>query len=158
MDYAIFQYMPTSKYSVACAQEGKAAKILCKYRAYPRLCFLTIPPYLKSFPHLDANGSDERDPLVLFEIAQIRHALRMEEEINKTTSYLSLFQTPGNRKRMTVILGIALCSQWSGNGLVSYYINIVLEGVGVTATDTKAALNGGLQVGDSLLLMPTFIL
>lgn len=34
----------------------------------------------------------------------------------------------------------------SGNGLVSYYINLVLEGVGVTKTETKAAINGGLQV------------
>jgi len=34
----------------------------------------------------------------------------------------------------------------SGNGLVSYYINLVLEGVGVTNTGTKAAINGGLQV------------
>jgi len=34
----------------------------------------------------------------------------------------------------------------SGNGLVSYYINLVLEGVGITKTGTKAAINGGLQV------------
>jgi hypothetical protein len=35
---------------------------------------------------------------------------------------------------------------FSGNGLVSYYINLVLEGVGVTATNTKAMINGFLQV------------
>ncbi len=35
---------------------------------------------------------------------------------------------------------------FSGNGLVSYYINLVLEGVGITETNTKAAINGGLQV------------
>ena len=34
----------------------------------------------------------------------------------------------------------------SGNGLVSYYINLVLEGVGITSTRTKAAINGALQV------------
>jgi len=48
----------------------------------------------------------------MFEMAQIRHAIRMEEEINQSTSYLSLFQTPGNRKRMRIILGIAVFSQW----------------------------------------------
>lgn len=37
-------------------------------------------------------------------------------------------------------------SQWSGNGLVSYYSNIVFESVGIVETKTKAALNGGLQV------------
>jgi hypothetical protein len=34
----------------------------------------------------------------------------------------------------------------SGNGLVSYYINLVLDGVGITKTDTKAVINGFLQV------------
>ena len=34
----------------------------------------------------------------------------------------------------------------SGNGLVSYYINLVLEGVGISNAGTKAAINGGLQV------------
>lgn len=29
---------------------------------------------------------------------------------------------------------------------MSYYINLVLEGVGITSTETKAAINGGLQV------------
>jgi hypothetical protein len=34
----------------------------------------------------------------------------------------------------------------SGNGLVSYYINLVLDGVGITDTRRKAEINGGLQV------------
>jgi hypothetical protein len=34
----------------------------------------------------------------------------------------------------------------SGNGLISYYINIVLEGVGIRGVDAKAAISGGLQV------------
>lgn len=29
---------------------------------------------------------------------------------------------------------------------MSYYINLVLEGVGITKPETKAAINGGLQV------------
>ena len=110
-----------------------------------------------------ANGNDRRDPLVMFEMAQIRHALRIEEEINRNTTFWSLFATSGNRKRMRIIIAIAVFSQWrylrfltsnlrvliicfSGNGLVSFYINLVLEGVGVTNTDTKAIINGCLQV------------
>ncbi|KAF4597167.1 hypothetical protein EYR40_007618 [Pleurotus pulmonarius] len=113
------------RFLVSKGLEGQAARTLAKYHA---------------------NGGDERDPLVVFEIAQIRHALRMEEEINKSTSWYSLISTPGNRKRLRIIVAIALFSQWSGNGLVSYYINLVLEGVGISSTRTKAAINGGLQV------------
>ncbi|KAG6817651.1 hypothetical protein H0H87_005408 [Tephrocybe sp. NHM501043] len=116
---------------ISLLQEGKAAAILAKYHA---------------------NSGDERDPLVVFELAQIRHAIRMEDEINANTSYKSLFSTPGNRKRMRLIIAIALFSQWSGNGLVSYYINLVLDGVGIHDTKTKAYINGGLQVDPYVVL------
>ena len=46
------------------------------------------------------------------------------------------------------------CSRgYSGNGLVSYYINLILEGVGFTETNTKAAINGGLQIWNLLAAM-----
>ncbi|KAF8071939.1 hypothetical protein FPV67DRAFT_908434 [Lyophyllum atratum] len=119
-------FVPESpRFLVSKGFEGKAAGVLAKYHA---------------------NGGDERDPLVVFELAQIRHAIRLEEEINQSTSYKSLFTTPGNRKRMRLIIAIAIFSQWSGNGLVSYYINLILEGVGITKTETKAIINGGLQI------------
>ena len=41
----------------------------------------------------------------------------------------------------------------SGNGLVSYYINLILEGVGFTSTNTKAAINGALQVWNLIAAM-----
>ncbi|KAH9850352.1 general substrate transporter [Lenzites betulinus] len=90
--------------------------------------------------------NDERDPLIMFEMAQIRHALKMEKEIASSTSFKTLFATPGNRRRMWIIISLAVFSQWSGNGLVSYYINLVLDGVGITDAGTKAAINGGLQI------------
>lgn len=89
-------FVPTSSPAhnatvVSKGREGKAAQILAKYHA---------------------NGGDERDPLVVFELAQIRHAIRMEEEIRDSTSYWYLFATPGNRKRMRIIIAIAIFSQW----------------------------------------------
>ena len=71
-------------------QEGKAAAVLGKY-------------------HGDGG---ERVPLVVFELAQIRHAIRMEEETNTSGSYFSLVSTPGNRRRMRIIIAIAVFSQW----------------------------------------------
>ncbi|KAH7915610.1 hypothetical protein BJ138DRAFT_1132510 [Hygrophoropsis aurantiaca] len=119
-------FMPESpRFLVAKGLESQAARILARYHA---------------------NNADERDPLVVFEMAQIRHALKLEREIASGTSYWTCFSTPGNRRRIFTVIAIAVFSQWSGNGLVSYYINIVLEGVGITSTRTKAALNGGLQI------------
>jgi hypothetical protein len=72
-------------------KESKAAAVLARYHA---------------------NTRDERDPLVVFELAQIRHALRMEKEYSQSTSFSTLWATPGNRKRMMIIIAIALFSQW----------------------------------------------
>jgi len=78
-------------------------------------------------------------------MAQIRHALKIEKEASEKLTFFQLWSTPGNLKRLRIIVAIAIFSQWSGNGLGSYYINLVLEGVGITSTRTKAAINGGLQ-------------
>jgi len=37
-------------------------------------------------------------------------------------------------------------SQWSGNGLVSYYLNLILDTIGIHATSTKTLINGILQL------------
>jgi hypothetical protein len=64
----------------------------------------------------------DSDPLVDFEFTEIRTALRLEREAAKTTTYLGLFKSKGNLKRFRVIIALALFSQWSGNGIVSYYL------------------------------------
>ena len=72
-------------------QEGEATRVLCKYHA---------------------NGGGEHDPLVVFEMAQIRHAVRTERESGSKTNWLSLVSTPGNRKRMMIVIALAVFSQW----------------------------------------------
>lgn len=120
-------FLPESpRWLVSKGREGQAARILARFHA---------------------SGSDERDPLVVFEMAQIRHALKLEREFSQSTSWMAFVRTPGNRRRLVIIVAIALFSQWSGNGLVSYYIDLVLDGVGITNAGVKAEINGGLQVG-----------
>jgi hypothetical protein len=48
-------------------------------------------------------------------------------------------------QRMRIIIAIAFFSQWSGNGLVSYYLNKVLNGIGIKDTETQTLINGILQ-------------
>lgn len=72
-------------------QESKALRILARFHAI---------------------GFDEHDPFVRYEVAQIQSALRMEQEIKKDATFASLFSTPGNKRRMRIILGIAFFSQW----------------------------------------------
>ncbi|KAG8818925.1 hypothetical protein FRC18_012268 [Serendipita sp. 400] len=121
----IVLFIPNSpRWLVAKGRDAEAIDILSKYHA---------------------NGR-ERDPLVYFTYGQIREALAIEREINQTTSYLTLFSTPGNLRRMRIVFALGFFSQWSGNGLISFYLDLVLENVGVSVPSTRALINGGIQI------------
>lgn len=77
--------------------------------------------------HADGNADD---PIVDLEMEEIRRALDFELEISASTSYLAFFKTKGNRHRFFIILAVGFFSQWSGNGLVSYYLTLVLDSIG----------------------------
>lgn len=92
-----------------------------------------------------ANG-DTQDPLVQFQYQEIKHTIEMEQSVSKNTGWSELFATKGNRHRMILIMTAGLFSQWSGNGLVSYYFGVVMNTIGITDADTQFKINGGLSI------------
>jgi sugar porter (SP) family MFS transporter len=92
-----------------------------------------------------ANGNINH-PTVQFEFAEIRETLRLEFLYKKSSSYLDFAKTKGNRYRFLLIMSLGLFSQWSGNGLVSYFSNELYDSVGITSSDTKLILNGSQTI------------
>ncbi|KAL5481007.1 hypothetical protein ACEPAI_9948 [Sanghuangporus weigelae] len=122
---ALVFFAPESpRYLISKGKEQQALRILAYY-------------------HADGN---ERDPLVQYEFEEIRAAIELDREVNRNVGWKSLVTKKGNLKRLRVILAIAFFSQWSGNGLVSYYLKIVLDGVGITNPTTQLLINGLLQI------------
>lgn len=58
------------------------------------------------------------DPLVEYEFEEIRAAIRFDKEVAANVGWLSLVKTPGNRRRLRIMVAIAFFSQWSGNNLM----------------------------------------
>jgi len=87
-----------------------------------------------------------KDPLVEYEFQEVKTAIQLDRQVASSVGWLTLFKTPGNRKRMRIIIAIAFFSQWSGNGLASYYLNRVLDAVGVTDPTIQLLINGVLQI------------
>lgn len=81
-----------------------------------------------------------------FEFNEIKAALEFDRSVAANVGWKSLFTTPGNRKRMRIIIAIAFFTQWSGNGLLSYYLSKVLNEVGITSSSTQLIINGTLQI------------
>ncbi|KAF5560916.1 hexose transporter [Fusarium phyllophilum] len=90
-----------------------------------------------------ANGNED-DELVKREFIQMRNVI--EAEVSNETGWKDLLTSPGNRKRVFILVCLGCFSQWSGNGLVSYYLVRVLETVGVTDARERNILNGCLMI------------
>ena len=59
-----------------------------------------------------------QDPLVEFEFQEIKDAISFERTVASSFGWISLLTSPGNRRRLRIIVALAMFSQWSGNGLV----------------------------------------
>ncbi|KAL4257195.1 major facilitator superfamily protein [Pleurotus pulmonarius] len=100
---------------------------------------------LKTLAYYHASGNEE-DPLVEYEFEEIKTAIALDREAAQNVGWLSLVKTAGNRKRMRIILALAFFSQWSGNGLVSYYLNKVFIAIGIEDPTTQLLINGILNI------------
>lgn len=50
---------------------------------------------------------------------------------------------------------MGLFSQWSGNGLISYYLSRVMDSVGITNKDTQALVNGIINIWNWAIALTT---
>ncbi|GBE83821.1 Lactose permease [Sparassis crispa] len=100
---------------------------------------------LKTLAYYHADG-DEQDPLVLYEFEEIKAAITLECDAGSKIGWRTLVATPGNRKRMVLVVAIAWFSQWSGNGLVSFYLNKVFDSIGITSPTIQLLINGILAI------------
>ncbi|THV75592.1 general substrate transporter [Aureobasidium pullulans] len=91
-------------------------------------------------------GDDQNSQLVNYEMIEITTTLQQEKSANSSASYAEMFKTPGNRKRLFISVSLGIFAQWVGNGVVSYYLALVLETVGITSVTDITLISGFLQL------------
>lgn len=87
-----------------------------------------------------ANG-DPSDPIVALELEEIRIALRVESENRRSTSYLSFFSDSWKSTALFHRPSGRLFSQWSGNGIISYYLTLILDSIGYKTQEIQTLIN-----------------
>ncbi|OGE56919.1 hypothetical protein PENARI_c002G08003 [Penicillium arizonense] len=123
MMLAVVWWIPESpRYYVSKDQPEKALEILAYY-------------------HADGDSTDE---IVQLEFTEITTAIAMEKNADHSSSYVDFLRTPGNRKRLLIIITMGLFAQWSGNGLVSYYLNLIMDSIGIKDANRQLLINGAL--------------
>ncbi|KDQ20220.1 hypothetical protein BOTBODRAFT_27639 [Botryobasidium botryosum FD-172 SS1] len=127
LQLAFVWFMPESpRWLIAKGRDQKALEILAKYHG----------------------DGDVNHPLgePQFEYKEMKETIEVETSVSKSTSWLTLFQTAGNLRRMRIIIAMGFFSQWSGNGLISYYFAVILNGIGITSSFHQTLINGILQI------------
>jgi MFS family permease len=102
----------------------EAAQILAKYHA----------------------AGDESAPLIRYEVTEIENTLQLEKSAHQSASYMDMVKTKGNRHRLFISITLGIFAQWSGNGVVSYYLALVLDTVGVKSTTNQLIISACLQM------------
>ncbi|KAK4235176.1 general substrate transporter [Achaetomium macrosporum] len=91
-------------------------------------------------------GGDQASTLVEYEMQQISTTVELERHARATTSYLDLIRTRPNQHRTLIAFVVGFFAQWNGATVVSYYLSLVLNTIGITKTSDQALINGLLQV------------
>lgn len=96
-------------------------------------------------------GNDDNSPLVNYEMIEITSTLKAEAEANSSAGYIDMIRTPGNRKRLFISISLGFFAQWAGNGVVSYYLALVLDTVGVTSVTNQTLISACLQMWNLII-------
>jgi MFS family permease len=91
-------------------------------------------------------GGDTSSPLVNYEMVEISSAIEAEKEAHNSSSYLEMIKTPGNRRRLFCSITLGVFAQWSGNGVISYYLALILDSIGVKSVEEQTLISACLQV------------
>lgn len=91
-------------------------------------------------------GGDHEDPLVVYQMREIETTITAEKEATASASYLDMVKTPGNRHRLFISVSLGIFGQWAGNGVVSYYLPLVLDSVGVKSVTDQTLISACLNV------------
>ncbi|KAF8138796.1 hexose transporter [Boletus edulis] len=83
---------------------------------------------------------DENSDFAKAEYTQIEETLQ-EELKNAGMSWRQVLSTSGMQKRVIIATFLGLFTQWSGNGLISYFLSPVLDNIGIHDNRTKNIIN-----------------
>ncbi|KAL2113989.1 hypothetical protein VUR80DRAFT_1285 [Thermomyces stellatus] len=119
---ALIWFVPESpRWLFAKGKDDLARKVLVKY-------------------HGDGNAESA---VVKLECEEIRQSLEAEAELTqgKWWDYSILVKTRAARYRMWILILVTIFSQFTGGGVISYYLPTILDSVGITSSSQQLLMN-----------------
>ncbi len=92
-------------------------------------------------------GSDpDSMRLINYEVIEIETTFANEKAAQNSSSYMDMIKTKGNRRRLFISVTLGVFGQWVGNGVVSYYLALVLSTVGIKSVTNQLLISACLQI------------
>ncbi|ETS81463.1 hypothetical protein PFICI_06465 [Pestalotiopsis fici W106-1] len=91
-----------------------------------------------------SNG-DKEDPLTQLQYKEIVDTIEWERNTGKKMTYGEVFRTPNSRRRLMLVVSVAVLAMASGNNIISYYLGDMLSNAGITNTHIQLEINIGLN-------------
>ncbi|CAA7261515.1 unnamed protein product [Cyclocybe aegerita] len=95
----------------------------------------------KILARFHSSTNDIKSPLVDLEMREIEEKIQINGADKTWWDFRPLFTTPADRYRAYMVILIGSFGQLSGNGLITYFLPILLRNAGITSQDKQLTLN-----------------
>ncbi|KIJ54593.1 hypothetical protein M422DRAFT_24530 [Sphaerobolus stellatus SS14] len=90
---------------------------------------------------LHSHNADIKSPIVDLEIEEIEERITLDGADKRFWDFRPLFRTKSDRRRTGLVVMIGAFGQLSGNGLITYFLPVLLANAGITSQNKKLTLN-----------------
>ncbi|KAH6912938.1 general substrate transporter [Coprinopsis sp. MPI-PUGE-AT-0042] len=91
--------------------------------------------------NLHSRTKDINSPLINLEMEEIIEKIQVDGVDKRWWDFRPLFRNRGDRYRAYMVIMIGAFGQLSGNGLITYFLPVLLENAGITSQDRRLTLN-----------------
>ncbi|RDB18019.1 Lactose permease [Hypsizygus marmoreus] len=88
-----------------------------------------------------SSTGDIKSPLIDLEMEEIEEKIQVDGSDKRWWDFRPLFRTRADRYRAYMVILIGTFGQLSGNGLITYFLPILLENAGIISQDRRLTLN-----------------
>ncbi|KAJ5627624.1 MFS sugar transporter [Penicillium lividum] len=96
-------------------------------------------------------GGDESSLLVLTQMDEMASSIAAERKAQTSTRWVDMVKTSGNRRHFIISVTLGVFAQWNGIGIVSYYLTLILDTIGITSVTDQLMINGFLQIWNLIM-------
>ncbi|KAJ5747758.1 MFS sugar transporter [Penicillium nucicola] len=94
---------------------------------------------------------DESSPFIVAQMDEMSSSIAAEKEAESSTKWTDMVKTSGNRRRFFISVTLGIFAQWNGVGVVSYYLTLILDTIGITSVKDQLMINGFLQLWNLIM-------